>query len=187
MSEAMGQERAILNGVRFDGVARISEASSGMITLRGAQNEVMSSALGGLGLGLPAMRRIEAYGAGQVGWMSPDEVLILCPYAAVNTILTGLGQALAGTHYLAVDVSDARAVFRIDGEAADQVLAKLSPADLLDGQFPLGELRRTRLAQIPAAFWRDEAGFTLICFRSVADYAFDVLCVAARHGTRIDA
>ena len=46
--------------------------------------------------------------------------------------------------------------------------------------------RRTRMAQVPAAFWLDEAGnFHLICFRSVADYAFELLKVSAQPGGEV--
>lgn len=186
MSEGvMITEPTVLNGVEFNGLVQITEVATGMITLRGTQDGTMMTALSGLGLGLPAMRRIEAYTAGQVAWMSPDELLILCPRGAVAGILTGLTQALAGTHHMAVDVSDARAMFRVEGDEGNQVLAKLSPTDILDGPFPLGEVRRTRLAQIPAAFWSDGAGVSVICFRSVAQYAFDVLARAARVGAAL--
>jgi sarcosine oxidase subunit gamma len=46
--------------------------------------------------------------------------------------------------------------------------------------FPAGEIRRTRLAQIAAAFWMPQEGTVeLVCFRSVAQYAFDLLTQAA--------
>ena len=78
-------------------------------------------------------------------------------------------------------VSDARAVFRIEGTKADQVLAKLSPVDFAT----LGpkELRRTRAAQVAAAFWRDETGYTLVCFRSVAAYVMGLLTHSAMPGS----
>ncbi len=62
---------------------------------------------------------------------------------------------LRAEHHLAADVSDARAVFRIEGAKADQVLAKLCPVDL--ATLEPGELRRTRAAQVAAAFWRKTA------------------------------
>ena len=84
-----------------------------------------------------------------------------------------LDKALAGKHHLAVDVSDARAVFRIEGPKAAEVLMKLRPVDLP----PLapGELRRTRAAQVACAFWRDDDGYTLVSFRSVAAYVMGLL------------
>jgi sarcosine oxidase subunit gamma len=47
-------------------------------------------------------------------------------------------------------------------------------------RFELGELRRTRLGQIAAALWKPAEGeIRLVCFRSVAQYAFDLLAEAA--------
>jgi len=87
--------------------------------------------------------------------------------------MTAIDQALAGQHYLAVDVSDARAVFDIAGQGA-QVLAKLSPIDF-DKLGPT-ELRRTRAAQVAVAIWATGAdSYRLICFRSVADYVMGLL------------
>ena len=64
------------------------------------------------------------------------------------------------------------------------VLAKLTPANLHPDALATGEVRRTRLAQVPAAVWlRDEDTAELICFRSVARYVFDLLSNAARQGT----
>ncbi|TAG30132.1 MAG: sarcosine oxidase subunit gamma, partial [Rhodobacterales bacterium] len=88
-----------------------------------------------------------------------------------------------GQHYLAVDVSDARAVFRIEGPKAADVLRKLVPADI-DSLEP-GELRRTRAAQVAVAFWQQDAGFTLVCFRSVAGYVMGLLSHSAQPGSEI--
>jgi len=77
-------------------------------------------------------------------------------------------------------VSDARSLFRIDGPQAAQVLARLCPVDLHKDSFGVGDMRRTRLAQVAAAFWRDDMGFEVVCFRSVGDYAHGVLQNAAQ-------
>ncbi len=94
-----------------------------------------------------------------------------------------LDKALKGEHYLAVVVSDARAVFRVEGAKADQVLAKLSPVDFAT----LGpkEIRRSRSAQVAAAFWKEGDGFTLVCFRSVAGYVMGLLTHSAMPGSEL--
>jgi sarcosine oxidase subunit gamma len=98
-----------------------------------------------------------------------------------------LDARLGALPHLAADVSDMRAVFRIEhGLAARETVAKLAPVDLAPGRFEAGTLRRTRLAQIPAAIWWEEDGITLVCFRSVARYAFDVLAQAAAEGGAVD-
>ena len=118
--------------------------------------------------------------------MSPDELLILLPYDDVTSALTAMSVALKGEHALVVDVSDARASFRIEGEGAliRETLAKLTPADMRAAALPVGILRRTRLAQVPAAFWlQSEGAAHLICFRSVASYIFGILKHAATPGS----
>ena len=90
---------------------------------------------------------------------------------------------MAGEHHLAVDVSDARAVFRIEGDRAADVLRKLSPVDF-DTLDP-GELRRTRAAQVAAALWQQDGGYTLVCFRSVAGYVMGLLTHSAQPGSEL--
>jgi sarcosine oxidase, subunit gamma len=80
-------------------------------------------------------------------------------------------------------VSDARAVFRIEGAKADQVISKLAPVDF--AKLAPKELRRTRTAQVAAAFWREGDGFTLVCFRSVASYVMGLLSHSAKGGSEL--
>ena len=66
---------------------------------------------------------------------------------------------------------------------ADQVLKKLCPVDI-DRLAP-GELRRSRAAQVAAAFWQDGQGYTLVCFRSVAGYMMGLLSHSAQPGSEL--
>jgi sarcosine oxidase subunit gamma len=51
------------------------------------------------------------------------------------------------------------------------------------GAFEPGMIRRTRMAQIAAAFWMvDAETIRVVCFRSVAEYAFNLLKDAAEPG-----
>lgn len=181
----MSDPVSALAGAAYQGFAGIREEGPlGMITLRARDLPELEAAVqAAVGLGLPAPRRIVQEGARAAGWMSPDEYLLILPYAETGAALAALESALAGQHYLAVVVSDARAVFRITGERAGQVLAKLSPVDIA-GLEP-GELRRTRVAQVAAAFWREGDGYTLICFRSVAGYVMGLLSHAAQPGSEL--
>lgn len=152
----------------------------GMVTLRGDLPALAAAVTAVTGCDMPGQRGIVTAGETSVGWMSPDELLLLVPYAEADTTVAALGEALAGVHHMAVNVSDARASFRIEGAGTRELLARLCPVDLSPESFGPGELRRTRLAQVPAAFWMDSAGgVTLVCFRSVARYAFDLLKGAA--------
>ena len=179
----------VLKAAPFEGAARVAEVPApGMIALKGdLSSSAVAEALRAVaGAPVPQTRRIVAEGECRVAWMAPDEVLILLPRDAVAGALATLAERLAGEHHLAADVSDMRAVFRVEGGlAAREALAKLCPVDLSPGVFEAGEMRRTRLAQIPAAFWWEGDGFTLVCFRSVAQYAFDVLKGAADGAARV--
>ena len=179
-------EVSALNHAKFDGFAKIREIGPlGMITLR-AKPDVpgLAEAIrAAVGTDVPAVRKIVSNGDKAAGWMSPDEYLLILPYADTGAALAAIAAALNGQHYLAETVSDARAVFRIEGAKADQVLAKLSPVDF--ATLEPNELRRTRAAQVAAAFWKDEAGYTLVCFRSVASYVMGLLTHSAQSGSEL--
>ncbi|MBF9033661.1 sarcosine oxidase subunit gamma [Rhodobacterales bacterium HKCCE2091] len=170
-----------------EGIAAVREMGpQGMVTLRGDHAAVAGAVQSATGFAVPGQRRIDGDLGNGIAWMSPDELLILCDHGAAPGLTATLAQSLAGTHHLAADVSDAREVFSLDGPGAREALAKLAPVDLAPGRFEPGELRRTRLAQVPAAFWM--AGpetFCLVVFRSVARYAFDILAKAAAPGSSV--
>ncbi|MCU0827367.1 MAG: sarcosine oxidase subunit gamma [Tabrizicola sp.] len=176
----MSDPISALQGASFQGFASVREIGPvGMITLRAKGLKSLEKAVKSVtGTKLPAQRRIEVNGDRACAWMSPDEYLLMLPYADVRTALTSIAKSLAKEHFLAVDVSDARAVFRIEGEKADQVLQKLSPVDFETLQ--PGELRRTRAAQVAAALWQQDDGYTLVCFRSVASYVMGLLVHSAQ-------
>jgi sarcosine oxidase, subunit gamma len=187
MSEAV----SALGEASFDGLARVSEGGlQGMITLRGdlSSRALKSAVKAAVSMDVPEANSARFDGGRGACWMSPDELLLLCAHEDVAATLGKIDRALAGQHYLAVDVSDARAIFHIEGAAAREVMAKLCPVDLSRGAFIPGQFRRTRMAQVPAAFWMDEnEGFHVICFRSVAEYAFALLSEAAQPGSSVGA
>lgn len=185
----MSDTVSALNGAAFDGLVRVEEAGlQGMITLRGdlAARGVRAAVKSAVGVDVPGQHQISLKGDSGACWMSPDELLLLCSYEDAAARTAALGTALAGQHHLAVNVSDARAMFRLIGPEAREVLAKLCPVDLTPGMFEPGTIRRTRMAQVPAAFWMEDAGtFRIVCFRSAARYVFGLLKTAARPGTAV--
>jgi sarcosine oxidase subunit gamma len=182
----MSDPVSALRGASFDGFASIRETGpTGMITLRAKGLKSLDKAIrAAVGTKAPARRRIEFAGDRACGWMSPDEYLLVLPYPEVAKALAAIAKALGSEHHLAVDVSDARAVFRIEGDRADQVLRKLVAADL--DRLEEGELRRTRAAQVAVAVWREDGGYRLVCFRSVAGYVMGLLANAAQRGSELD-
>lgn len=183
----MSEQRSALHGAAYDGAVHVEEAGlRGMITLKGdlAAPGLRKAAEDVAGVKFPEEGGAVCENERGLCWMAPDELLVLVPHDAVAGALVKLEEALHGTHFLAANVSDARAVFTVTGDGACEVLAKLTPADLRPSAFGPGRMRRTRLAQVPAAFWMGETGaFEVICFRSVAGYVFDLLSNAGRPGT----
>ncbi len=185
----MSEIASALPGARFDGLATVEEAGPrGMITVRG------DLSLAGMAKAVKAASGTDLPGQGAAilnvdtgaAWMAPDELLVLCPYSEAESTVAKIQKGLSRSHHLVANVSDARAVFIVQGPAAREVIRKLTPADLHPDRFGPGQMRRTRLAQVPAAFWmRDDETFEVICFRSVAGYVFDLLCNAARPGTGV--
>jgi len=183
----MSEPVSALGGAVFDGFVKVEEAGlQGMITLRGdlASAAVKRAVRAVAGTGVPDRREVLLKGDRGAAWMSPDELLLLGPYGHAEAGVAAAGKALGKAHALAVNVSDARAVFRLTGPGAREVLAKLAPVDMAG--FAPGEIRRTRLAQVPVAFWiSGPEEFTVVAFRSVATYVFDLLKTAATPGGEV--
>ena len=176
-----------LNGKTYAGFVDIAEAGlQGMITLRGdlASAALAKAVKAAVGTKVPDQRRIVTAGGKSALWMSPDELLLLVPYAEAPGIAAQLSESLSGEHAMAVNVSDARAMFRIRGTKASQALQKLAPVDFAS----LGddEVRRSRIAQVAGALWKSgPQEFTLVSFRSVAGYVMGLLESSARPGSEI--
>jgi sarcosine oxidase subunit gamma len=115
--------------------------------------------------------------------MSPDELLILCAHDAADRTVAELPMADGQQHHLAVNVSDARAMFSLTGEAGAlrDVLAKVTPADM-------AALEPRRDAPHAAATGarrdlvrkRDRGARGLLPLRGA--YVFDLLALSAREG-----
>jgi sarcosine oxidase subunit gamma len=178
----MSEPVSALPGAEARGLVTIREMGpQGMVSLRADLTAAARAVQRVTGAEMPGTRQITQGKGCSVAWMSPDELMILCPHDRAGRMVFDLTEALTGQHHLAVDVSDARAMFALDGTpgALRDVLAKVTPADL--GALAPGEMRRTRLQQAAAALWfQTDTEARVICFRSVARYVFDLLAVSAR-------
>ncbi|NNL18314.1 MAG: sarcosine oxidase subunit gamma [Boseongicola sp.] len=187
MSEAV----SAVKGATASGFVDLAEAGLvGMVTIRGDLGDSdFAHAVGSVThCGLPEKRGIAAGENEQLLWMSPDELLLVCVHDEAEARVAALTAALSGHHHLVANVSDARAVFRVSGTGAEvrEALAKVTPADMRLVSFPVGEVRRTRLAQVPAAIWFDtEEQATVVCFRSVGAYVFKLLVQASKTGSEV--
>ena len=186
----MSNAVSALQGASFnDGNAEVRELGlRGMITLRGdLSDKKLIKAVKTIVGDMPEQRKIVLKDGDGAAWMSPDELLLMVPHGDAASTVETLNAALKGTHFLAANVSDARAVFEVSGPRAREVMAKLAPVDFAPNAFKMGMFRRSRMAQVPADFWmNEEDAFSIVCFRSVAQYMFDLLCVAAQTGAEVD-
>jgi sarcosine oxidase, subunit gamma len=164
-------------------------ADRGMIDLRGltSDRKFMAAAKEALGIDLPKVPRTSvAWGDIRILWLSTDQWLILCPRAKVGDVLAKLRTGLAGLHSLAVDVSDMRAVIRVEGDGAREILMKGTSLDLLSGNYEAGTARRMRYAEIAALLHVvEEDVFDIYVFRSYAHYAWEFLLATARQPAAI--
>ena len=156
----------------------------GMVTIRAdlADTDLRAAIEAATGLAIPETRRASFGDEIAALWMAPDEVMFLCAYGAAGAVVADLSSRFAGRFATAIDVSDARAVFRLTGAGVREVIAKGAPVDLSGGAFGPGDVRRSHLGQVAVAFWQvSEAPetFDLVCFRSVAGYVFDWLAASA--------
>jgi len=185
----MSEVASPLKGAAYRGFVEVEEADpQGMILLRGDLSDpILKDAVKAtVGVAVPRLRTIALDHGKGVAWMSPDELLLLVPCDEVGAVAADLDAALEGAHSLVADVSDARVAIRVRGTGARDVLAKLAPVDFSKEAFGPGQIRRSRLAQVPAAFWMPaEDEFMVVAFRSVAEYVFNLLKTGAMPGSEV--
>ena len=185
----MSDRVSALAGASSKGFVEVSEAGLvGMVTIRGdLGDEGFGAAVSGaLGVGMPEPRKLVEGEGVSLLWMSPDELLLVCDHAQATEYEGKLSAALDGQHHLLAVVSDARAVFDVSGPASAlrDMFAKLTPADVRGRTLGVAEVRRTRFAQVPAAFWfTDDEAARVVCFRSQAAYVFGLLAQVSKVGS----
>ena len=156
----------------------------GMLDLRGLTTDAgfMAAVKSVLGVDLPTKPRTSAsWGDVRVLWLSTDQWLVLTSHAKAHELLANLRAALEGIHSLVVDVSDMRAVIRLEGEGCREVIMKGTSLDLLDPEYVQGCCRRMRYAEIAALLDVVEDNvFDIYVFRSYAHYTWNFLCATAK-------
>jgi sarcosine oxidase, subunit gamma len=164
-------------------------ADRGMIDLRGSASDrkFMTAVKKVLGVDAPkAPRSSSAWGEIKCLWLSIDQWLILCPRAKADALVSELNEALNGLHSLVVNVSDMRAIIRLEGDGCRETLMKGTSLDLLNGSYAPGAVRRMRFAEIAALLHIVEHNvIDVYVFRSYADYTWEFLLKAARKGSEV--
>jgi sarcosine oxidase subunit gamma len=128
-----------------------------------------------LGVPLPLARNTassDANGSRRVLWLSPDEWLILAPDGSAAAIEASLRAALDGSRAAVVDVSANRAILRLAGPAAREILEGGCSIDLHPRAFGPGRCAQTILARAPLAILQvsTEPDYRLLVRSSFAAY-----------------
>lgn len=164
-------------------------AGRGMIDLRGfaSDKKFMAAVKSVLEVDLPKQPRTSAsWGDVKALWLSPDQWLILCPADKAESLTAGLRGALGDIHSLAVNVSDMRAIIRLEGEGVRETVMKGTSIDLTDSAYPASTVRRMKFAEIAALLHIvEENVIDIYVFRSFAQYTWDFLSKAARKGAEV--
>ena len=164
-------------------------STRGMIDLRGLSTDrkFMAAAKSVLGVELPKTPRTStSWGDIKALWLSTDQWLILGTRDRMSALTSELKAALDAIHSLVVNVSDMRAIIRLEGEGVREVMMKGCSLDLLSSDYGPGTVRRLRFAEIAALIHIvEDQVIDLYVFRSYAHYAWDFLVKAARPGAEV--
>ncbi|MBR9842368.1 MAG: sarcosine oxidase subunit gamma [Rhodobacteraceae bacterium] len=164
------------------GAAKLSEVGMAHLTslaTRTGQEKALSVALKDAhGMALPGVNRATGKEGARALWFGKGQVMLIGPEADADL----------APHAAMTDQSDAWAMVRLEGAAAEDVLARLVPVDLRRAVFKRGHTVRTMLQHMSVSITRisDEA-FLILAFRSMAgtlvhDLETAMKGVAARQG-----
>ncbi len=142
------------------GSATLSEALPEAITcvapLKGMEDAVSRALMADTGCGFPEPNRATRSDTATVIWVGPGQALVIGPPVMID------GAAVT-------DQSDGWACLNLSGEAARDVLTRLTPVDLRDASFPVDATARTLLGHMTASITRrDNAVWSILVFRSMA-------------------
>lgn len=139
----------------------LSEVEAGPITsiapFAGQAKAVSDAVKSATGIALPAANRMTSKGGARALWFGNGVALVM-------------GADLPAIKGAAVsDQSDAWAVVQLDGQGAEDVLARLVPVDLRAAHFKKGHTARTMLAHLTVSVTRTGANeFQIMAMRSMA-------------------
>jgi heterotetrameric sarcosine oxidase gamma subunit len=178
-----------VSGCRSDAPLSIADHTPlAKIHLRAPWNGAMAKALG-----VPfgrAGREISGLdgqeGARLAVGSGPGEWYVLAPPGAAAAVAGWLGQLAADSaseeFVSVVDLTHGRALIRITGRDAAELLARLCGADLNDDMAPDGAALRSSVAGVATDIIRDDragvVSYLLHCERSSGQYLFDALVSA---------
>lgn len=157
------------------GTEMLSESVVGTITsvapFRGQEKAASEALKAGAGMGFPSPGRATGKAGARAVWMGQGQAFVL-------------GVAVPGavaSHAALTDQSDAWAVMRLEGAAAEAVLALLVPVDLRAAHFKRGHTVRSQLQHMMVSITRVGAqSFDIMVMRSFAATAVHDLGTAMK-------
>lgn len=163
-------DRYLPDGADQYGVTITSQPDAGLLNLRTtAKAELFRSALG---MSLPQTpNTVTNAGTRLAVWLSPDEYLLMVEDEQTDQVTHALSSVLAGQHYALSTISDALAVYQLEGKAVREVLSKGCSVDLHRSAFSAGQSFQSRLGHAGiTCICTAENSITLICRYSFSDY-----------------
>lgn len=121
---------------------------------------------------------VSAAGERAVSWVSPRSWLVHMPVANENDVIIAVAGAFPNRHVHASRYSDQLCWLEIKGKGAEALLKQGGFVSLECGGFRIGNLKRTRIADISMFVWRQVADVWLLGIeRCNARYFLDWLRV----------
>lgn len=164
MTPCRGMEPVTIGGLT------LSEVLPGRITslspLKDAAPDALKQAHG---MGFPAPNRATGKAGARAVWTGRNQAMLIGP--APDPALMA--------DFVLTDQSDAWAVLRLEGAGWRDVLARLTPLDLREGQFKRGHTARSQLGHMNMSLTRAGAEVVeIMVFRSMAETAVHELTQA---------
>jgi heterotetrameric sarcosine oxidase gamma subunit len=174
-----------VSGCRSDAALTITDCTPlAKVHVRAPWNGAMAKVLG-----VPFGRASREAGALVVG-SGPGEWLVLAAAGAAGQVVTRLTETAAGSapeeFVSVIDLTHGRALVRVTGPDAADLLARLCGADLQDDMAPDGAALRSGVAGVATDIIRDDTmidgagvpSYLLHCERSSGQYLFGALVSA---------
>ena len=143
----------------------------GLMNLRNSQdvNKVMSRHFG---TALPeGANSFSVSGDRRVLWLGPDESLLICADQDAAELHRTLITQLSHQHFQLTILSDALAVYELNGPYVREILAKGCALDLHVSAFQPGQCAQSNLDRVAVVLMCEAVNsFRLICRTSFADY-----------------
>lgn len=149
--------------LRIGSVTASEETPGAMTALapyRGQEKPLSQALKAAHGMAFPAPNRATGRAGARAIWFGRGQAMLIGPAPDA-----ALGQFAALT-----DQSDGWAVLRLEGDAVEQVLARLVPVDLRAGSFKRGHTLRSQVQHMAGSITRiGDRAFLIMVFRSMAE------------------